>query len=325
MKYFLTGGTGFVGGVLARLLREDGHQVNAVVRTPATAQDLRSLGAQIFEGDITDKDSLREAMAGCDGVFHLAGWYKIGVRDKSPAQRINVDGTRNVLELMQELEIPKGVYTSTLAVNSDTKGKVVDETYHFEGQHISEYDRTKAEAHQLAEKMIAEGLPLVIVMPGVIYGPGGTSLSDESFRLYLQGKLPLLPRKTAYCWAHVEDIAGAHLLAMEQAQPGSTYIISGPCHEATEVFQIAEEITGIPSPPAVPPFLLQVSSLFTGLLERIIPLPPLYSGEAMRVQAGVTYLGDNSKAMNELGYSPRPLREGLRQTLEYEQARLDQG
>ena len=81
------------------------------------------MGVKLFKGDVTDKESMREAMQGVDGVFHVAGWYKIGVKDKSDGERVNVQGTRNVLELMQELNIPKGVYTSTCAVNSDTHGQ----------------------------------------------------------------------------------------------------------------------------------------------------------------------------------------------------------
>lgn len=91
------------------------------------------------------------------------------MKDKSDGVKINIEGTRNVLELMKELRIQKGVYTSTLAVNSDTYGQLVDETYHFTGKHLSEYDRTKWVAHyEVADPMIASGLPLVIVMPGVI-------------------------------------------------------------------------------------------------------------------------------------------------------------
>jgi hypothetical protein len=144
MKYFLTGATGFLGGVLARQLRGAGYDVNAVIRSPEKASELRSLGVTLFKGDVTDKESMREAMQGTDGVFHVAGWYKIGAKDKSPGEKVNVQGTRNILELMQELRIPKGVYTSTLAINSDTHGELKTETYHFTGKHISEYDRTKA-------------------------------------------------------------------------------------------------------------------------------------------------------------------------------------
>lgn len=322
MKYFLTGATGFVGGRLAHLLRNRGHDVVALVRNPAKAKDLEAIGVTLAEGDVTDKESMRAPMQGCDGVFHVAGWYKVGVRDKAPGWQINVEGTRNVLELMQELGIPKGVYTSSLAVNSDTHGQVRDEAFHFTGQHVSEYDRTKAAAHDVADEFIARGLPLVIVMPGLVYGPGGTSLSDEALRLFLKKQLPMIPRQSAYCWAHVDDIAEAHLLAMEKAQPGSTYIIAGPMHPLTEAMEIASDLTGIRKPMFVPPGLLCLTAFFSSLVETIVPLPEMYSSEALRVQAGVTYLGDNSKARRDLGYNPRPLREGLRQTLEYEQRQM---
>lgn len=256
-------------------------------------------------------------LQGCDGVFHIAGWYKIGVRDKSPGWAVNVDGTRNVLELMQELQIPKGVYTSTLAVNSNTGGTLPDESYEFTGDHISVYDRTKAEAHRVAQQFIEDGLPLVMLMPGLIYGPGDTSLSDESLRLYLKGKLPVIPKKLAFCWSHVDDIAEAHLTAMDKVQPGSTYIIAGPPHTVTEAFEIAEEITGIKKPMSVPPMMLKISAFFSWLVEWAIPLPEMYNSEALRVQAGNTYLGDNRKAKRELRYQPRSLEEGLKETLEY--------
>jgi nucleoside-diphosphate-sugar epimerase len=128
MKYFLTGATGFLGSVLAKQLRAAGHQVHASVRSPQKAKDLEALNVKLFPGDVTDKESMREGMKGTDGVFHVAGWYKIGTRDKSGGENVNIQGTRNVLELMHELKIPRGVYTSTCAVNSDTKGKLVDET-----------------------------------------------------------------------------------------------------------------------------------------------------------------------------------------------------
>ena len=149
MKYFVTGATGFVGGALTRKLRESGHEVHASVRSPEKAKELEAIGVKLFKGDVTDKESMRAAMTGVDGVFHVAGWYKIGTRDKRDGERVNIQGTRNVLELIQELKIPKGVYTSTLAVNSDTHGQLVDETYHFTGKHLSEYDRTKAVAHEI--------------------------------------------------------------------------------------------------------------------------------------------------------------------------------
>ncbi|MGH2522435.1 MAG: NAD-dependent epimerase/dehydratase family protein, partial [Anaerolineales bacterium] len=186
MKYFVTGATGFIGGRVARQLREAGHEVIAIVRDPSKGKELAEAGVALHKGDVTDKDSLRAPMTGVDGVFHIAAWYKVGVRDKSDAVPINLGGTRHVLELMKELGIPKGVYTSTLGVNEDTGGHVVDETHRYSGPYFSEYTRTKAEAHRLAETFIADGLPLVIVMPGLVYGPGDTSSVRTTLLQYLQ-------------------------------------------------------------------------------------------------------------------------------------------
>jgi nucleoside-diphosphate-sugar epimerase len=318
MKYLVTGATGFIGGRLVRLLRQGGHQITALVRDPAQAEVLADLGVTLARGDVTDRESMRAPMQGVDGLFHVAGWYKIGTRDKAEGRMVNVLGTRNVLELMQELRIPKGVYTSTLAVNSDTHGLPADESYRYSGRHLSEYDRTKAEAHRIAEQFIARGLPLVIVMPGLVYGPGDSSITRNTLVNYLQRRLPLVPRKTAFSWAHVEDIAQAHRLAMEKGRPGETFIVCGPTHTFIEALQMANTLTGIPLPRIASPLLLKALSVPMGMLERLFPLPPHYTAEGLRVTAGVTYIGDDAKARRELGYCPRPLEAGLRETLEHE-------
>ena len=252
MKYFVTGATGFVGGVLAKKLREQNHEVHASVRNLGKARDLEAIGVKLFQGDVTEKESMRKAMQGVDGVFHVAGWYKIGVHDKSDGERVNIQGTRNVLELMQELKIPKGVYTSTCAINSDTHGQLVHETYRFTGKHLSEYDRTKAVAHDIASEFIEQGLPLVIVMPGLIYGPGDTSILRTNIQDFLTQKLPMLPTQTAYCWAHVDDIVQGHILAMENGKIGETYIIAGEPYKVAEAFKLASQITGKRAPMTVP-------------------------------------------------------------------------
>ena len=129
MKYLVTGATGFIGGCLARQLRRAGHEVAALVRNPGAAGDLEADGVSIHQGDVRDKSSLRSPMNGIDGLFHLAAWYRIGDRDRGEAYRINVDGTRNVLETSRELGVPKIVYTSTVAVSSDTGGRLVDDLH----------------------------------------------------------------------------------------------------------------------------------------------------------------------------------------------------
>src|SRR5256712_10948718 len=188
-------------------------------------------------------------MAGVDGVFHIAGWYKIGSKDPSEGERINVAGTRNVLSAMKELRVPKGVYTSTLAVFSDTHGQLVDETYRHRSPWLTEYDRTKWIAHyEIAEPMIRAGLPLVVVQPGVNYGPGDTSEIRPTFVRYLQGKLRAIPKRTAYCWAHVEETARDHVLAKERGRAGDTYILAGSPHPLVLVVDLATVLPQLPTP-----------------------------------------------------------------------------
>lgn len=323
MKYLVTGATGFVGGRLARQLVEAGHTLTAVVRTPAKAADLAALGVTVCAGDVTDKESLRPPMTGVDGVFHVAGWYKLGVRDKRDAEPINVQGTRNVLELMRDLRVPRGVYTSTLAVFSDTRGRLVDESYRFTGRHLSVYDRTKADAHRVADEFIAVGLPLVIVQTGLIYGPGDTSSLRATLLQYLRGRQAFVPQGTGFCWAHVDDVALGHRLAMDRGRPGETYIIAGPPHRLTEFFEMAQAITGVPAPRLrLPAGMVRATAALMGLVEKVLPVPEAFSAEYLRVNAGTTYWGDNSKARRELGYNPRSLREGMKETLRHEMGLL---
>jgi nucleoside-diphosphate-sugar epimerase len=297
MRYFVTGATGFVGSHVARQLVEAGHQMVAVVRDPDKAGELAGMGVEVHRGDVTDKESMRAPMQGVDGVFHIAGWYKIGVRDKSDGERVNVQGTRNVLELMKELGVPKGVYTSTLAIHSDTHGKLADEAHCYDGPHLSEYDRTKAVAHrQVAEPMAAEGLPLVIVMPGLVYGPGDTSGVRTTLIRYLQRKLPAIPTTTAYSWGYVDDVARGHLLAMEKGKPGESYNLAGPTHRLTEAMQMAQEITGIPGPRLrLAPGMLKATAAFMGQVEKVTAVPDDYSSEYLRVLAGGTYTAQTTK------------------------------
>ncbi|WP_267639787.1 NAD-dependent epimerase/dehydratase family protein [Haloarchaeobius amylolyticus] len=325
MHYFCTGATGFVGGRLARRLVDDGHEVTALVRSPGEAADLEEYGVELVAGDVTEQASMREAMAGTDGVFHLAALYRLGVDDPGLLEQVNVEGTRKVLELVDKLDIPKAVYTSTLAVNSDTHGARVDEDYRFEGDHLSVYDETKWRAHhEVAAPMAAGGVPIVTVMPGVVYGPGDTSQLRDLWVDWLQGDLPVIPRETAYCWAHVDDVVDAHVAAMEQGDPGEDYIVAGEPYTLVEAFAIASDIVGRDPPRAVSPTWFRALSVLAGAAEHVVSLPDAYSSEALRVLAGTTYLGDNAKARRELGIEHRPFDEGLREVLEHEQALLGQ-
>src|SRR5688572_11606292 len=318
-KYFVTGATGFIGGEIVKQLIGRGHTVVALVRSPQKATMLKALGVQIHAGDITERETLRLPMTGVDGVFHVAAWYKVGVAEPH-ADQINVDGTRNVLQSMRTLEIPKGVYTSTVAVFSDTHGAVPDETYRYDGPHLSNYDRTKWIAHyRVALPKIEEGVPLSIVMPGLVYGPGDTGGMRSALVDLLRGRLPMTPARTAFCWSHVEDTARGHILAMEKGRPGETYIIAGPRHPFEEAFALAANLARVRAPMLHPgPHAMRAMAVLMKVVGRFVKLPPAMQPEALRVLAGTTYFGANDKAVRELGFTARPLEEGLAQTLEHE-------
>ncbi len=317
MDYLVTGATGFIGGRLARLLLERGHRVRVLARTPAKARPLEEAGAAVFRGDLNDRARLRPAMEGVDGVFHVAGWYAVGVRP-SLGERVNVEGTRTVLTAALELGVPRTVYTSTLAVYGDTRGRMVDESYFYDGRKrgwASEYDRTKWIAHYEVARPLAEaGLPLVTVLPGLVYGPGDHSPVAELLRDLLQGRTRVLPAGSVYCWSHVNDVAAAHLLAMEQGRPGEDYIVAGEPHPLTAAARriramagSRSRIVGLPNP------LVRATSLFVRPFDRW--LPPRYTSEGLRA-AATSYTGSSAKARRELGYDPRPLDAGMPPTLE---------
>lgn len=318
MRYFVTGASGFIGSALVRQLRAAGDDVVALVRDPARASALTDLGVDVRRGDVTDPASVHAAMAGVDGVFHLAGWYRVGVRDERAAWAINVEGTRTVLRAMGDLAIPRGVYTSTLAVFGDTHGRLVDETYRTGGPWLSVYDHTKWLAHyEVAEPLMQAGLPLIIVLPGGVYGIGDSSPIGQTLRAYLRRRLPAVPGGSAYCWGHVDDTAGAHVLAMQRGTPGQSYIVAGPPHSIVEALAIAEQLTGVPAPRLVlPPVMMRGRAAVLGAFERLPfwpTLPPELTTEYLRVAAGTTYLGSNAKAKRELGFAPRSLLDGFRE------------
>lgn len=318
MHYFVTGATGFLGGHLTAELLTSGHLVTALVPSRDLAREIGAyLGVNPHLGSVSDKASMRRGMVGVDGVFHVAG-HQIGFADRKTAESVNVDGTRNVMELAVGLGIPKIVYTSTLSVFSDTRGKVVDESHRFSGRHLTEYDRIKARARdEVVQPMISDGAPIVVLMPGALYGPRDASRMATILNRYLRGKVLMAPAGTAYCWAHVEDSAYAHLLAMEHGEPGETYIIGGEPHTVRDVLARAGALVGRPHPPApMPSWAAMAPAVAARAVSTVVPHLRSFA-DRLRVAAGVTYLGDDSKARRHLGWRPRGMDDGLLDAIEW--------
>jgi dihydroflavonol-4-reductase len=325
MKAFVTGGTGFIGKRLVQHLVDRGYDVVCLTRHPEQAAALRELDATLVQGDITDRESMRPSIAGSDVVFHCAGWYEVGLSPNAHERmaRINVDGTANVLGLAIELGVPRIIYTSTVTVLGDTHCVVVNETHQRDSPFNSAYDRTKYQAHQVAERYVAEGGPVIIVMPAAVYGPGDHSIVGIFLRLLLRRMLPIMPAAdTGFSLVYVDDAAQGHLLAAEKGRVGQSYILGGDVMTVGDAFRAVARLAGVPAP-----LLLLDSSLvapatpIANWLERYVSLPALLSSEAMR-SMGSTWWVTSGKAERELGYTHRPLEEGMAETVIWEASQL---
>jgi nucleoside-diphosphate-sugar epimerase len=321
VKVFLTGGTGFIGGEVARQLRARGDEVVCLVRNLEKGRKVAALGCELVSGDLGDAAAIRAGMEGCDGVVHAAAMYEVGI---PASQRLamweaNVAGTERVLKAALEAGVPKLVYVSTVGVFGNTHRQVVDESYEHPGREFtSYYEETKLEAHKIAKRMLAEqGLPGVIVQPGGVYGPGDTSQVADLLEQFLAGKLPLMPfPELGICLSHVEDIAVGILLALDKGELGETYVISGPVTTMREAIETVAAATGRKAPQrAMPVGLLKAMTPIGPLVGKLMGQPPNLR-ELISSADGVTFWASHEKASRELGYAPRGLEEGLRQTLE---------
>jgi dihydroflavonol-4-reductase len=322
VKVFVTGGTGFIGGAVVRQLRGRGDEVVCLVRNPAKATAVVELGCETVAGDLSDVEAIRKGMEGCDAVIHAAAIYEVGipVSQRQAMRDANVGGTERVLGAARDAKIPKVVYVSTVGVFGDTGGKVVDETYEHPAKDFTScYEETKWEAHQVAKRLIAEGLPCVIVQPGGVYGPGDTSSIGELLNQFLAGKMPLLPfPDLGICLSHVEDIAAGILLGLDQGKPGEAYVISGPATTVREAIETVAKVSGRKAPKhAIPVPLMKAMIPIGPLVGKLMGQPPNLR-ELISSADGVTFWASYDKAGRELGYEPRGLEAGLRATLEAE-------
>ncbi len=318
MKAFVTGGSGFIGQRVVHKLVERGYEVLALARSPESASIVTGLGATAVPGDITDVASMEDSMQDCDVVFHLAAWYKLGAADWEIAETINVGGTRKVLRLANRLDIPKIVYVSTIAVFGDTHGELVDENYFNAGPFLTEYDRTKWLAHyKVALPLIEKGAPIIITMPGVVYGPGDDSTIAELMRLFYRGT-PFWPApESIVTFAHVDDIAEGIVLAAEKGRLGESYILAGPAIPNGEIVDFWAHLTGKPAPHIrIPASLIRPFAPFMDFVSRFTDLKGAFSRDGAAV-AGATYMARADKARRELGWQTRPLQTGMLDTFEW--------
>lgn len=319
MRVFVTGATGFIGGHVARRLRERGDDVVALVRSPEKADSLRGLGVELVEGDLSDGDAIRRGLEGADAAIHGAAVYKVGIpkSEREAMREANVGGTERVLDAAGKAGVSRIVYVSTVNVFGNTRGDVVDEAYERpKDGYLSTYDETKYLSHQIARDRIENGLPIVIVQPGGVYGPDDHSEIGNVIDQVSRGKLPALPfADTGFNLVHVEDVADGVLLALDKGEVGESYVLGG---ELSTMGELAEKVAGIAGrkpPRRMPTAVLKAVAPAGPVLGKLMGFPPNF-GELITVSDGVTYWAKDDKARERLGYKPRDLDTGLRQTLD---------
>jgi nucleoside-diphosphate-sugar epimerase len=323
MRVFLTGGTGFIGGHVARKLRQRGDHVRVLVRSAEKGKGLEEIGCELVVGDLADEAAITAGLEGCDALIHNAAVYEVGIPEAEhrAMYEANVLGTERVLRAALAAQTPKVVYVSTVGAFGNTHGEVVDETYEHPGtEFTSYYEQTKYEAHQIAKRLIAEeGLPCVIVQPGGVYGPDDHSAIGTQINQFLAGRMPLIAfPDLGMNMVYVEDVADGILLALDKGTPGEAYVLGGEITTMRELIGAVGRVADKKPPKrAMPTGMLKLMAPAGPLVGKVMGQPPNLR-ELISSADGVTFWAKHDKAMAELGYSPRGLEAGLRQTLEAE-------
>jgi NAD+-dependent farnesol dehydrogenase len=322
VKILLTGGTGFLGRrVATRLARE--HEVRLLVRPGPPRAGLPD-GVEQAAGDVTDRDSLAAAMVGCDAVVHAAALVKI-LAPVAEFDRVNVGGLENVLAAAADAGVGRLLYVSSfiaLGPSEHGPGGLLDEAaepLRAGRRWINDYERTKSLADAAARAAIARGVPLSVVYPAVIYGPGELTEGNIVVRHILDlahGRLPALLGRPERRWsyAYVEDVAEGIARALATGEPGGRYVLAGDNVTSAEFYRTVAEVGGIRVPAArMPDALATASGALMKLGARLTRGTPKLTPDLVEIYRH-DWAYDSSRAARELGYLPRNLASGLAET-----------
>jgi dihydroflavonol-4-reductase len=314
MKVFLTGGTGFIGQAIVRAMRERDWQVHALVRDVRSlpAHWLAGKGCTLISGDVTRPDGLAAAMAGMDTVIHNAGVYEFGAdaATRQRMQQVNVSGTDHVLGASFRAGVPRTVYVSS-AVALGASGYapepavVADETHRPDGRQLAPYNRSKAEAHQVALAWRAKGLPLVIAMPNAVVGANDHSMFGYFLRMHLAGVMSPVAfgGDCTLTLVDVDALAEGLCLAAEKAPAGEDYIFGGePMTTAAMLQQFARFPGGMKVRMQLPRWLMRPPMLLLEPLQRAVGLPAVLSRDAVDQSRG-HFNYSSAKAHRDLNWT----------------------
>jgi nucleoside-diphosphate-sugar epimerase len=321
MRVFVTGGAGFIGLAVVRRLVARGDRVVGVVRDLERATELADLGVELRQGDLSRTAAIVDAMRGSEAALHIAGMYRIGIPagDRPAMHDANVGATHRMLDAAATAGLERLVYVSTVNVLGNTAGRIVAEGHRRDlgDGFMSYYDETKYLAHRAVRERMDAGLPAVIAMPGVTYGPRDHTAIGQQLRGAHDGTLGYLALgDTGISAVYVEDEAAGIVAALDRGRIGESYILGGENTRLRDALRVAARIGGRGLPRLeLPTALIRIGSKAPAVLARAAGLPDDL-GEVMKAALGVTYWASSAKAATELGYRPRDLASGLRATFD---------
>lgn len=318
MKVLVTGGTGFVGSSLVRHLLAAKHEVRVLARHKSGKFLPEGLDIEIVDGDITHPKDAERAIKDCSVVFNLASiytFYPFWERQAKALYDINVQGTINMLNAALRGKVERFIHTSTVATigkRPHSRPSTEEAGFNFKG--ASHYARSKYLAEQEVLKFCQEGLPAIILNPGIIIGERDyrPTPSGEAIVKFLNRSYPGY-FDTLWAVADVDDVARAHIAAIKHGRVGERYILCNREHYSLkEIFRLLEEISGVKVPPLKIPYFLLLPFVYIeeALSYFLFKKRPLMPTEGVKFcKMSIRY--DNSKAVNELGYSSTPIKETL--------------
>ncbi len=322
MHIFITGATGYIGNDLAKRLATEGNIVHALCRS-ANTEVLQHPNIKIYNGDISDVESIQKAMQGCEQVFHLAAYARVWAKDMSTYFKLNVEGTKNVLDVAKQSGVQKIVFTSTGGTLGPSGNKPVTENDERIGEPFTEYEASKTQAQALCMDYCNKyGMHIVIVNPPRVYGPGIITESNAVTRLiklYMAGKWKIIPGdgKRTGSYVYIDDVINGHILAMQKGRSGERYNLGGFNASYIEFFDLLAKLTGKRiSLIKLPVWVMMSAGNMIQLYTRLTGRPPLLTPPWIR-KYYYDWNVSSEKAQRELGYSFTSLEDGLRKTIDW--------
>ena len=321
MKVFVTGSTGFVGHHVAHALQTQGADLRLLVRKTSNLANLEGIRGETHVGDLSEPETLRSALEGCDAVVHVAADYRLWIPDPAAMYKANVEGTRDLLRMAREAGVPRFVYTSSVAtMHFRTDGIVINEDTPVSlADMVGHYKRSKFMAEQEAIQAAQAGQNVIILNPTTPIGPGDSKPTPTGriFVDFLNGKFPAY-MDTGLNLVDVAEVARAHVSALTMGQSGHRYILGGENLTLKQILDKMSAITGIPSPSVKIPFAVAATYAFfeEWITGRIRGKEPRATLEEVRMGRKKMY-ASSAHAQQELGYRIQPVYPAMRSAIEW--------